>query len=112
MLLVEDHALVTDVLEVVLKRRGYDVVKTSTGEEAKSVLESEDIPLLITDIELPGISGLDLIRQLRSENRNARIIAMSGRGDRVLAEALVFGADATLKKPFTSEALMVLLNRL
>lgn len=111
-LLVEDHQLVTDVLEVVLKRRGYTVLKASSGDVAAQILEDETVPLLITDIDLRGISGIDLIKKLRAKDRSANIIAMSGRGDRVLAEALVAGADATLKKPFTTDALTTALSRL
>ena len=111
-LLVEDHALVTDVLEVVLQRRGYVVLKARRGDTAAELLEANDIPLLITDIELPGKSGLELIEQLRSRSRSAKIVAMSGRGHQQLSQALVKGADATLKKPFTAEALTSVLSKL
>ncbi len=111
-LLVEDHTLVSGVLDIVLRRRGFNVLKAATGEEAIQLIDQRLPSLLITDLDLPGISGLEVIAHLRSLHRTARILAMSGRGSRLLAEALVKGADLTLKKPFTTEALTEALNRL
>ncbi|MCU1230859.1 MAG: two component transcriptional regulator, winged helix family, partial [Acidobacteria bacterium] len=61
-LIVDDEEVLRDVLDAVLRREGFDVVLASSGEEALSVLDTDDaIDLVLLDIMLPGISGIDTL---------------------------------------------------
>ncbi len=64
-LIVDDEEVLRDVLEVVLRREGFDVVMAASGEEALNLLDGEEVDLVILDIMLPGISGIDTLRAIR-----------------------------------------------
>src|ERR1044071_1346596 len=64
-LIVDDEEVLRDVLEVVLRREGFDVVSAASGEEALNLLDGEEVDLVILDVMLPGISGIDTLRAIR-----------------------------------------------
>lgn len=102
-LIVEDHPTLRVQLVDALTRRGWIVRGAEDGREAMQVMESFQPKVLVTDIFMPDIEGLELIRMSRSLLPDLKIIAMSGGGmgdGDFLPGALGFGADATLRKPF------------
>jgi len=110
-LVVEDSGVQRKVISRMIESCGYEVYDAETMEAA---LESSDIigvDLLVTDIFMPGEGGLVGIGKIRNIWPNIRVIAMSGgwsdamAGEQTLKAAGIVGADATLKKPFTREAL-------
>ena len=109
-LLVEDDQKVRGLLRGRLEAAGYAVVETSSAEEALTRYETAPPDLVITDIVLPGRSGLDLIADLGQEYPNARIVAMSGAfGSDVKAllhQSVRAGAIHGLPKPFTTAQLL------
>ena len=77
-LIVDDEEVLRDVLDAVLRREGFEVTMASSGEEALSVLDSDDnIDLVILDIMLPGISGIDTLRSLRISNPSLPVIIIT-----------------------------------
>ena len=77
-LIVDDEEVLRDVLDAVLRREGFEVAMASSGEEALSVLDSDDnIDLVILDIMLPGISGIDTLRSLRISNPSLPVIIIT-----------------------------------
>jgi DNA-binding response OmpR family regulator len=106
-LIVEDQADLAKGLEINLKKEGYSVLKAGTGEEALKVVPQECPHLIILDIMLPGISGLDVCRQLRSKAIETPIIMLTAKGDEIdRVVGLELGADDYMTKPFSLRELL------
>src|SRR5438045_3953460 len=102
-LVVEDHEDSRDLYAVALKREGHLVVTVADGREALDALGVVRPDVIITDIFMPEMDGLEFLRATRARNPNARVIAISGgwnygAGD-VLVSARDCGADLVLRKP-------------
>ncbi len=100
-LVIEDHEGILEVLSVVLTRKGFDVRQEIDGQKAMSLLEAEKFDVVVCDLMLSNIPGLEIIRRLRGMDPDVRIIAVSGKGRHYLDEAMRLGANANLEKPFT-----------
>lgn len=99
-LVVEDDSDIRELLALYLESGGFEVSMAERGDEVIFRLEKEQIDLILLDIMLPGMSGYDVIRQVR-EKYNIPIIILSARvtdNDRILG--LDLGADGYLTKPF------------
>jgi two-component system, cell cycle sensor histidine kinase and response regulator CckA len=106
-LLVEDQDGVRDLLATVLQRNGFDVVTAASGEAALDLAAASSFDLLLTDIVLPGMTGLDVARRLRPQCPAMQVLFMSGyTGDAVLDTAEFGGDAAFIQKPFASKALI------
>lgn len=95
-----------------LTKRGHEVVEAGTLGEARSAIERDEPEVVLSDINLNGESGLDLIAQLRSDGFAGAIIVMTAYGSVESAiEAMKNGADEYLQKPLSLEELSVLITR-
>ena len=108
-LVVEDEAPLAEMLRYNLKAEGFRVVHAETGEEALMLLDEERPDLVVLDWMLPGVSGIELCRRLRSKSDTCSlpIIMLTARGeesDRV--RGLSTGADDYVTKPFSLPELM------
>jgi DNA-binding response OmpR family regulator len=106
-LIVEDHIDLANGLEINLKKEGYKVLKTATGEEALQIAIRDLPDLIVLDIMLPGISGLDVCRELRQKSIKTPIIMLTAKSeevDRVIG--LELGADDYVTKPFSLRELL------
>lgn len=101
-LIVDDHELILSVMEMVLRRKGFEPEIASNGNAAWDLIQTHEYALLITDIAMPGLGGTELIRRTKAHSPETRILAISGRGAAFLADAIDAGADDTLAKPFTA----------
>jgi len=112
-LIVDDEEVLRDVLEVVLRREGFDVISASTGEEALSVLDStEEVDLVVLDVMLPGISGIDTLRAMRISNPNLPVIVITAFSSIDGAiEAMKHGAFHYIPKPFKNEEVVLTVNK-
>ncbi len=105
-LVIEDQADVRQLLVRVLARHGYSVVEAD-GPAAAIALESKidgPVDLILSDVVMPGMSGPDVVRQLKERRPEARVLFMSG-----YADAMLNGPDASirlLEKPFTASTLL------
>jgi CheY-like chemotaxis protein len=105
-LVVEDHAPMRAVMVAVLESMGHQVFQAGDGREALRVQAETNAELMLTDLFMPEMEGLETIRQMRSRYPNVLIMAVSGgssRGDAgdYLEMAKKFGAASALRKPFT-----------
>lgn len=101
MLIVEDERDLCDCLEQFFSRRGFSVVTVFSGEEALRWLEASPADVILLDILLPGISGLEVLRRVKQQYPEARIVIVTGLDQLELkAEARLFGASAYITKPF------------
>lgn len=106
-LYVDDDALLRELGEQVLIRQGYDVDTVEDGAEAWNALHDHDYQLLITDNQMPGLTGLELIRKVRQEHMSLPVILVSAALGTVSAGELAqLETEATLAKPFTAEELI------
>ncbi|PWT89670.1 MAG: DNA-binding response regulator [Acidobacteria bacterium] len=104
-LVVDDEVLITRVLRKGLSSKGFEVQVANDGEEALSVFEQWKPDVVITDLAMPGMGGLELIRRIRKTSR-VPIIILSVKGEeRTKVEALDTGADDYITKPFGMDEL-------
>ena len=107
-LLVEDDAQLVRTLQTFLTGRGYTVLAAGSGEDALDLHRSGRPDLILLDLGLPGMDGLDVIRQLREqEESQTPVVVISARDqEREKVRALDLGADDYLTKPFGVEELL------
>lgn len=105
-LVIEDDASLLRALSLNLTARGYDVTEAATGSQALRALADGSPDVVIVDLGLPDVTGLDVIRALRKFAQTPVIVlsARSGSADKV--EALDLGADDYVTKPFSMEELL------
>ena len=100
-LVVEDNAAIRSSLTLFLEREGFDVVAVAEFARAQELIEKELFDTLITDLDLPGGTGLDLLMTARQFRPRMRSILMTGYGcSAVRKQASELGLAAYLEKPF------------
>lgn len=106
LLIVEDNAELADTLHRLLSSEGHAVDIAGDGEGADATLAAEDFDLVILDLGLPDMDGLEVLRKLRARGSETAVLVLTARGaldDRV--RGLDLGADDYLTKPFEVEEL-------
>jgi two-component system KDP operon response regulator KdpE len=104
---VDDEPAIVRFLRGGLTHQGYLVLSAGTGKAALEILAHEGADLVVLDLGLPDMEGLDIITQLRATQSMVPIIVLSSRGDeRAKVEALELGADDYLAKPFGMDELI------
>ena len=104
-LVVDDEASVRNLLNDVLEKEGYTVFTAETGVEASTIYNGNQIDLIITDLVMPEKGGIDLIMELKKQDPNVKVIAISGGGGITgrfdyLPIAKLVGATEIIAKPF------------
>lgn len=103
-LVVDDEGAIRYSVTKTLERVGYQVVTASSGEEALEILVGQNFDVVLTDIRMPGISGVDLLARIKEQSPDAIVILMTGYASLGTAvESLRLGAHDYLIKPSTSE---------
>ncbi|NDJ85784.1 MAG: response regulator transcription factor [Chloroflexi bacterium] len=103
-LVVDDEGAIRYSVTKTLERVGYHVVTASSGEEALDVMANQEFDVVLTDIRMPGISGVDLLARIKEQSADAVVILMTGYASLGTAvESLRLGAHDYLIKPSTSE---------
>ncbi|MEM9630354.1 MAG: response regulator transcription factor [Pseudomonadota bacterium] len=106
-LLVEDEHLIADAIKSFLERQEYLVDWVNDGLVAEAALKSGSFDLVILDLGLPGLDGLDLLKRLRLDQKSTPVLILSAREtSRNRIEGLNLGADDYLTKPFDMEELL------
>src|SRR5262245_12206466 len=114
-LVVDDYPVIGRMLGVQLRRQGYQVVTALDGQEALDRLAEGPIDLVITDLSMPGMDGLELLRRLRARDRyrDLPVIMLTASGvSESAAAALSEGASDFLSKPVSSQELYEAVGRL
>jgi DNA-binding response OmpR family regulator len=107
LLLVEDDTTLRQALTFNLTREGYEVAAVSDGEAALEAARNERLDLILLDVMLPGMSGVEVLRVLRRDGVSTPVIILSAKGaeiDRVVG--LKIGADDYISKPFSRPELL------
>lgn len=101
MLIVDDEPDICECLKDFFSGRGFEVQMVFSGEEALEKLHQEELDVVVLDIMLPGISGLEVLRRAKEMRPDARVIIMTGLPSRDLRESTRWqGARGFVAKPF------------
>lgn len=105
-LVVEDNEDSREILAKLLRMSGYEVSSAPDGESAYAAAMSQMPDLIITDINMPGMDGIDLLKKMRLQSLFDRtaILVVTAFGGEAAREAIEAGADAAAAKPFDFEA--------
>jgi CheY-like chemotaxis protein len=106
-LLVEDHLDTLRLMSRLLRRQGYAVHEATTCAEALTLAEREHCRVLVSDVELPGCTGLELMRELRARRSGVRGLAVSGHtGPERVRAAKAAGFERHVSKPIKFDELI------
>jgi len=113
-LVAEDEPMLLKTIELKLKKEGYEVITTIDGREAVAKIETEDPDMVITDIMMPYVSGLEIVAIVRKKtSKKIPIIILSAmEQEKVVMEAFELGADDYITKPFSLNELAIRVKRL
>ena len=112
LLLVDDEEDIRDILWIPLTDMGYTVFTAENGEEALNLFKVFTPPVVLTDIKMPGMDGIDLLRKIKQLSPDTEIIMLTGHGDMDLAiDSIRNDATDFLLKPINDDALEIALKR-
>ena len=107
LLIVEDDPTLRQALTFNLTREGYEVTSAANGEAALEAARSDRLDLVLLDVMLPGMSGVEVLRVLRREGITTPVIILSAKGDEIdRVVGLKVGADDYVAKPFSRPELL------
>ena len=105
-LVVDDEAEICDFLKNFFTEKKYDVQTATSGEEALFQVRKDKPHVMLLDIKMPGISGIEVLRQVKQIDRSIKVIMVTVIEDRNMVDlAKEFGADDYVTKPFSLEYL-------
>lgn len=113
-LVVEDNKLILETIAQSLSREGYEIIKAMDGKECLKLLDDNNFDLLITDLYMPFINGLELLSILQEQGRKTMpvlVLSAGGNEDNVL-KAFEMGADDFMIKPFSLSELNFRIKKL
>ena len=110
--MIEDDDIVLDVLDAFLKEKDFEVVLAHNGEQGIDLLRSEKFDIILTDLVMPGISGMDVLREVVSSRPDVSVIVMTAFGTvQTAVEAMRIGAFDYITKPFNFDELLLILDK-
>ncbi|SIS72955.1 response regulator [Alicyclobacillus vulcanalis] len=105
-LVVDDQFGIRVLLHEVLQREGYEVFQAANGPSALQIVERERPDLVLLDMKIPGMDGLEILRNIRKLGVDAKVIMMTAYGELdLIHEAMEMGALAHFTKPFDIDEL-------
>jgi signal transduction histidine kinase/FixJ family two-component response regulator/molybdopterin converting factor small subunit len=112
LLLVDDEEGIRKVLSISLSDNGYQVFTAENGEQALEIFQREAPPIVLTDIKMPGMDGIELLQKIKHQNPDTEVIMITGHGDMDLAiKSLKYQAIDFVTKPVNDDVLEIALNR-
>jgi two-component system nitrogen regulation response regulator NtrX len=110
-LVIDDEAAIRDSLRMTLEYEGYEFIGAATGQEGLALVERDNPDLVLLDVKMPGMDGLEVLDRLRNMNETLPVVVVSGHGTISTAvEATKKGAFDFIEKPFASERVLVSLR--
>ncbi|WP_163325770.1 MULTISPECIES: response regulator transcription factor [Draconibacterium] len=113
-LVAEDNRLILETVAHSLSREGYEIIKAVDGKDCLTKLESNEVDLLITDLYMPNLNGLEVISKLNEDNKKlipVMVLSAAGAEESVM-KAFDLGADDYMVKPFSLIELNLRVKRL
>ena len=111
-LIVDDEEIIVKLLSMSLRSDGYETVTALSGEQGLEIFKSESPDIVVTDIKMPGMDGLELLKKIKEIDVEKEVIIVTGHGDiDSTITALQYGASDFINKPVRDEALSIALER-
>lgn len=111
-LVVEDDEDMRENLQRILVGAGYKVTLAEDGDQAITMLRTQPCHLVLTDLVMPGMNGLELLKKIRQHDQNLPVVFLSAFGDRATyAKATELGAVDFVTKPFRASSILGLIQR-
>jgi len=111
-LVIDDEKATLSMFRLFLDAYGYTVYTAENGTEGLAIFQKEKPEIVLTDIKMPGIDGLAILRQIKAIDPNAAVIVITGHGDTALAEqAIALDAVDFINKPIKRQALEAALEK-
>lgn len=111
-LIIDDERPILEILDLSLTSEGYEVLTAENGEKALKIFEKQHPKLVLTDIKMPGIDGIEVLKRIKKIDDQVEVIVITGHGDMDTAvAALKYGASDFVTKPLRDEVLMVSIER-
>ena len=112
-LIVDDEVALRETLGRILEDDGYGVMSAANGEQALEILRDHSVDLILADMRMPGMSGLDLLKKIREIHSTLGVIILTGYGEiESYIEAMHFGALEYVSKPFKVNELKFIVNKI
>jgi CheY-like chemotaxis protein len=112
LLLIDDEPGIRKMMSLDLSSDGYQVFTAADGSEGLEIFERQRPPLVLTDLKMPGMDGLEVLRRIKERSPETEVIVITGHGDMDMAiRSLRLDASDFITKPVSSEALEVALHR-
>lgn len=113
-LIVDDDEMLQTIVSFLLEEEGYNVLTAKNGEMAIDLLKNEVIDLILSDLMMPVINGMELVEKIRNQlNLQTPIIMFSSAGqEKNVLEAFNLGADEFIPKPISNKELLIRINKL
>ncbi len=113
-LTVDDSKTMREMVSFTLKSAGYEVVEAEDGQQALAVLKGNKVDVIITDLNMPNMNGIELIRALRADPayKTTPILMLTTEGDGTKKEeGKIAGATGWIVKPFQPDKLVAIVNK-
>ncbi len=111
-LIVDDEESIREFFEIMLKREGYQVLTASNGAQALDVLKKQNADLIISDIQMPEMSGMELLAKVKEADPEAILIMITAFGSTETAvEAMKLGAYDYIQKPFKIDEVKIIIRK-
>ena len=105
-LLVDDDEWIRDSLSIFFEAEGCRIVSVETAEEGLEALRSQEYDIIITDYKLPGMDGIEFLKQIKTSQQNAKKIMITAyKSEALIREAKKAGVQHLIAKPFTSDTI-------
>jgi DNA-binding NtrC family response regulator len=111
-LIVDDEEILRLAMELILDSEGYQTVSVQNGTEALAMVGRETFDLVITDMKMPGVNGMDVLRGVKSISPATKVIIITGFAAEDPSTAIRDGADDFIYKVFTRAQFLEAINRL
>jgi len=111
-LVVDDEPFIRDLVRDTLRSRNYETGMASNGAEALDLLSRESFDIVVTDVVMPGMEGLELVKRIKKSHPGTRVIVLTGFARNAdIGDFLLQGADDLLPKPFRANDLIEVIRR-
>ncbi|MBU2430902.1 MAG: response regulator, partial [Proteobacteria bacterium] len=111
-LIVDDEEIIVRLLSISLRSDGYETLSAYNGEQGFEIFKSQSPDIVITDIKMPGMDGLELLKKIKETDTDSEVIIVTGHGDiDSTITALQYGASDFINKPVRDESLAIALER-
>jgi two-component system, NtrC family, response regulator len=112
-LVVDDEENMLQMLKTFFTEKEYTCFTASNGADALALLDEEQVDVVITDMKMPGMDGLELLKKIKEQYEKISAVIMTGFSEEyTTTEALNMGADGYITKPFRNKELLLILKRI